>query len=180
MVGHYLIADIQICYTLFGLPSNLIIRRVGPRYWLSFLTISWGCCHLGIGFVQNWEGILVCRVLLGVFQAGGKLRSFSNHNILTNSIEVFPGAIFIIGSWYRQFEMARKVSLFYTASLIASGVVPILSYALSSIANATGNGWRWIFYIQGGVTIILGIFSLRFLIECKYLREVMPSYAPYT
>lgn len=40
---------------------------------------------------------------------------------------VFPGAIFIIGSWYRQYETARRVSLFYMAALLASGFAPIVS-----------------------------------------------------
>lgn len=29
-------------YFVFELPSNYIIRRVGARWWLSFLIIAWG------------------------------------------------------------------------------------------------------------------------------------------
>lgn len=37
-----------IGYGLFELPSNYVIRRVGARWWLSFLIVSWGACVLGM------------------------------------------------------------------------------------------------------------------------------------
>lgn len=40
---------------------------------------------------------------------------------------VFPGAVYIIGSWYRQYETAKRVSIFYMAALLASGFGPIVS-----------------------------------------------------
>jgi hypothetical protein len=48
-------------------------------------------------------------------------------------------------SRYRQFETARRVSLFYMASLLASGFGPIFAYALSLIRVGDGMyraGWR--------------------------------------
>ncbi|KEF61666.1 uncharacterized protein A1O9_03234 [Exophiala aquamarina CBS 119918] len=150
-----------IGYALFEIPSNLVIRRLGARWWLSFLIISWGCCVLGMGFVHNWVGLTVCRVLLGIFEAG-----------------LFPGAIFIIGSWYRQFETARRVSLFYMASLLASGFGPIFAYVLSLIRVGNGvyaQGWRWIFIIEGIVTVVAGMVSPWFLVEfpekAKWLND---------
>lgn len=117
-------------YCLFELPSNMVIRRLGARWWLAILIVSWGCMVLGMGFIHDWKVLTVLRAFLGVFEAG-----------------LFPGGIFIIGSWYRQFETARRVSLFYMASLICSGFGPIFAYALSLISVGDGMysaGWRWI------------------------------------
>jgi len=58
-------------YGIFELPSNLVIRRIGARWWLSFLIISWGACVLGMGFVKTWRTLTILRALLGVFEAGG-------------------------------------------------------------------------------------------------------------
>ncbi|KAF2018172.1 MFS general substrate transporter [Aaosphaeria arxii CBS 175.79] len=140
-----------IGYAIFELPSNYVIRRIGARWWLSFLIIAWGCCVLGMGFVNDWKALTVLRAFLGVFEAG-----------------LFPGSVFIIGSWYRQFETARRVSIFYMASLLASGFGPIFAYALSLIRVGDGmyrSGWRWIFIIEGIVTIVAGLVSPFFLIE---------------
>jgi MFS family permease len=117
-------------YCIFELPSNMVIRRLGARWWLSFLIVAWGCMVLGMGFIHDWRILTVLRAFLGCFEAG-----------------LFPGGVFIIASWYRQFETARRVSLFYMASLICSGFGPIFAYALSLISVGDGMyaaGWRWI------------------------------------
>lgn len=53
--------------------------------------------------------------------------------------EVYPGAVFIIASWYRKFEMARRISLFYMAALLASGFGPIVSFFHSCLCLALSN-----------------------------------------
>ncbi|PPJ59811.1 hypothetical protein CBER1_04326 [Cercospora berteroae] len=140
-----------IGYGLFELPSNYVIRRLGARYWLSFLITTWGVCVLGMGFVDDWKILSVLRALLGIFEAG-----------------LFPGAIYIIGSWYRTYETAKRISIFYMASLVAQGFGPIFAYALSLISVGNGKyaqGWRWIFIVEGLATIIAGLISPFFLIE---------------
>ncbi|KAJ8116432.1 hypothetical protein OPT61_g2132 [Boeremia exigua] len=140
-----------IGYCLFELPSNYVIRRLGARIWLSFLIIAWGACVLGMGFIHSWEVLTVLRAFLGVFEAG-----------------LFPGAVYIIGSWYRQFETAKRVSIFYMAALLASGFGPIFAYALSLIKVGDGmysQGWRWIFIVEGVATILAGLIAPFFLVE---------------
>ncbi|PSN61739.1 retrograde regulation protein 2 [Corynespora cassiicola Philippines] len=148
-------------YALFELPSNYIIRRLGARLWLPFLITAWGACVLGMGFIHDWKVLTVLRAFLGLFEAG-----------------LFPGAIFIIGSWYRQYETAKRVSVFYMASLLASGFGPIFAYALSLISVGDGMytaGWRWIFIIEGIATIVAGLIAPFFLIEfperVKFLND---------
>ncbi|KAH7069168.1 retrograde regulation protein 2 [Paraphoma chrysanthemicola] len=150
-----------IGYALFELPSNYVIRRLGARIWLSFLIIAWGACVLGMGFVHDWKVLTVLRAFLGVFEAG-----------------LFPGAVYIIGSWYRQYETAKRVSIFYMAALLASGFGPIFAYALSLIRVGDGmysRGWRWIFIIEGIATIVAGFIAPFFLVEfpekVKWLTE---------
>lgn len=142
-----------IGYCLFELPSNYIIRKIGARWWLSFLIIAWGLCVLGMGFVHDWKVLTVLRAFLGVFEAG-----------------LFPGCVFIIGCWYKQFETARRVSLFYMAALLASGFGPIFAYCLSLIRvggpkSMYYSGWRWIFIIEGIATVVAGIVAPFFLVE---------------
>ncbi|KAF2631009.1 pantothenate transporter [Macroventuria anomochaeta] len=140
-----------IGYCIFELPSNYVIRRLGARIWLPFLITAWGACVLGMGFVHSWEALTALRALLGVFEAG-----------------LFPGAVYIIGSWYRQFETAKRVSIFYMAALLASGFGPIFAYALSLISVGDGlysQGWRWIFIIEGIATIVTGLVAPFFLVE---------------
>ena len=137
-----------ITYAIFELPSNLIIRRIGARWWLSFLVTAWGVMVLAMGFVRNWVPLTVLRLFLGVFEAG-----------------LFPGAIFIISSWYRTYETSRRVAIFYMASLLASGFNGIIAYGLSLIRGPGiyNQGWRWIFICQGAFTVAAGLLAPLFL-----------------
>ena len=54
------------------------------------------------------------------------------------------------------------------ASLLSSGFGPIFAYALSLIKGGSGTyaqGWRWIFIIEGIVTVVAGMVSPFFLVE---------------
>jgi hypothetical protein len=41
---------------------------------------------------------------------------------------VYPGAVFVITSWYKKFEMAKRISFFYMSALLASGFGPIVDF----------------------------------------------------
>jgi MFS family permease len=57
-------------YILLELPSNIIIKKVAPSWWLSSLMFFWGVCTMCQGLVTNYAGLVVCRFFLGVFEAG--------------------------------------------------------------------------------------------------------------
>ena len=60
-------------YVLFELPSNIVIRRVGPAIWLSCIALAWGALSLGIGFVDSWQALTTIRAFLGVLEAVGTI-----------------------------------------------------------------------------------------------------------
>ncbi|KAL8864877.1 MAG: hypothetical protein Q9198_009589 [Flavoplaca austrocitrina] len=59
-----------IPYLNFEMPSNIVLRKVGSANWLSFIAFSWGCTMIGQGFVTSYQTLAVCRVILGLFEAG--------------------------------------------------------------------------------------------------------------
>jgi len=121
-----------VTYGIFELPSNLVIRRIGSRYWLSFLILGWGACVLGMGFIKHWTVMAGLRLLLGAFEAG---RKYWPSRVLIYlrwlTLLVLPGAIFMISSWYTTYEMARRITIFYMTSLITNafgGIVRFLCH----------------------------------------------------
>ena len=69
-------------YTLADLPSNWIISRVVPKYYLSFLMLSWGAVLTGMAFTDNWQVMTFLRFLLGIFEGG-----------------ILPGMVYVISCW---------------------------------------------------------------------------------
>ncbi|KAI8301820.1 hypothetical protein K4K59_000814 [Colletotrichum sp. SAR11_240] len=72
-----------IPYVLFEVPSNIILKKVKrPSTYLGTLTLCWGIVMTCTGLVRNFAGLMVTRILLGIFEAG-----------------FFPGAIYLCSYW---------------------------------------------------------------------------------
>ncbi|KAH9485505.1 putative transporter [Psilocybe cubensis] len=134
-------------YTILQLPGNLVLRYFGVRNWLTFIVLAWGAVQLGMGFVHSWGYLVLCRVLLGIFEA-----SF------------FPSLLFIISTWYTRHEVHVRLSIFYLLSVTAGGLSPILAYVFSLLKGRGGlAGWRYIFIIEGAITMFLAIITWLFI-----------------
>lgn len=57
-------------YVLFQLPSTVLLRKIGPKRFLSGATLAWGLATLGCGFVREWRDLVALRVVLGACEAG--------------------------------------------------------------------------------------------------------------
>ncbi|KAG8169071.1 hypothetical protein KVR01_001820 [Diaporthe batatas] len=146
-------------YILFEVPSNIIIKRVAPSTWLSIIMILWGIATVGQGLVNNVGGLIACRFLLGLFEAG-----------------VFPGCVYLISMYYPRFELQWRLSLFFSASIMAGAVSGLLAYAIANMRDVGGyNAWRWIFIIEGLATVVIGAASKFFTVDwpetAKFLSD---------
>ena len=79
-----------IGYSLFEVPSNLILARVGARRWIARIMITWGIIAAGMMFVRGPLSFYVLRFLLGIAEAG-----------------FFPGIIFYLSEWFPADVRAR-------------------------------------------------------------------------
>lgn len=120
-----------IAYMTFGLPASIIFKKIGPSS-LSYMMFIWGTFALSQGFVKSWEALVVCRFLMGVFEAG-----------------FVPGCAFLIGSYYRDGEFLRRYAVFMSGAIIAGAFNGLFSFLLSKADGAGGiEGWRWIFIVS--------------------------------
>ncbi|KGO39457.1 Major facilitator superfamily domain, general substrate transporter [Penicillium expansum] len=134
-------------YLASELPGNFIIRRVGTRYYLSFLIVSWGTIAMCMGFVTRYSQLVGLRLLLGLFEGGFN-----------------PACIYLISSWYKRYETQQRLSLWYMSGSVISGFNGIISYGLSTLEGLGGRrGWNWIFIIPGAITVFLAIPIFLFL-----------------
>lgn len=52
-------------YSLFEVPSNIVLKLLRPTIWLPILVLSWGTVMTLMGIVQNYAGLLATRFFLG-------------------------------------------------------------------------------------------------------------------
>lgn len=120
-------------YILFEFPSNLAMRKIGPAIWLGTIGILWGVVTIGMGFTHTWGTLLICRIIFGAFEAG-----------------LFPGAIYLLGSWYQRWEIQKRFTGFYVVGSVSNGFGGLLAYGIQHMEGLAGLGaWRWIFIIEG-------------------------------
>ncbi|KAG9380441.1 MFS general substrate transporter [Pyrenophora tritici-repentis] len=130
-------------YVLFEVPSNLILKKLKPSTWLSLIMTLWGLSTIGMGLITNFEGLVAMRVLLGFFEAG-----------------LFPGCVYLISMYYKRYELQWRLTLFFSASIIAGAFGGLLAFAIAKMDGiANYRGWRWLFIIEGIVTVVAGIIT---------------------
>jgi ACS family tartrate transporter-like MFS transporter len=148
-----------LTYTLFEVPSNLLLERFGARLWIARIMISWGLVSSGTAFVQGASSFYVLRLLLGLGEAG-----------------FFPGIILYLTYWFPAAERARATAYFMTAVALASVVGGPISGLLLSLDGWLGlDGWQWLFLLEGVPATLLGVVVLAVLpdgpADARWLTE---------
>ena len=138
-----------LSYSLFEIPSNLLLLRFGARRWIARIMITWGLLAAGMMFVRTPVQFYVLRFLIGMAEAG-----------------FFPGVIYYLSGWFPYRYRGRALSRFYLAGPLASVVMGVLSGWLLALDGSGGlRGWQWLFLVQGLPAVGVGLIVLRFLPE---------------
>ncbi|PGH06774.1 hypothetical protein GX51_02215 [Blastomyces parvus] len=130
-------------YIAAELPSNLLIKKIGPRILLPALCLTWGIVTTLQSQVNNYSSLLAARFFLGLFEGG-----------------LFPGIVLYLSSFYRRHELQMRVGLFFSAAGLSGAFSGLLAAAIQKM-EGIGNlrGWQWIFLLEGLFTVVFGILS---------------------
>jgi fucose permease len=56
-------------YILLEVPSNMLLKKFKrPSVYLGLLIVAWGIIMTCMGVVKDFAGLLITRILLGVFE----------------------------------------------------------------------------------------------------------------
>jgi MFS family permease len=132
-----------IAYAVFELPSNMLMERYGPKIWLTRIMVSWGVVSAAMMFVQGPTSFYVLRFLLGAAEAG-----------------FFPAIIYYFSRWLPSSHRGRATALFVAGSSVAAAISGPLSGPLLSMHGFLGlTGWKWLFLVEGVLSIVVGLFA---------------------
>ncbi|ETS85425.1 hypothetical protein PFICI_03450 [Pestalotiopsis fici W106-1] len=141
-------------YVLFEIPSNILLKKFKrPSTYIAIITTAWGTIMTCTGVVRNFSSLMAVRILLGIFEAG-----------------FLPGAIYLCSYWYMPKDLATRISYFYCASALSGAFSGLLAAAIAEMNGIGGlEGWRWIFILEGLVTVLIGISCYFLLIDSPAL-----------
>jgi len=134
-------------YTLFEIPSNLMLYRVGARRWLARIMISWGLVSAAMALVVGPHSFYGLRLLLGIMEAG-----------------FFPGVTFFLAAWFPVQFRTRMLAWFLVGIPLSSLIGGPICGALLQMNGIWGlAGWQWLFIGVSLPCIPLGLLTLRYL-----------------
>jgi len=132
-----------IGYVTSGVPSNLILHKLGARRWIAVMMILWGALSAAMLLVSSPASFYGLRFLTGVAEAG-----------------FFPGIVFYFTNWFPSQKRGQVMAMFMSA-IPVSGLIggPLSGWMLGHFSGGQGGlaGWQWLFLLQGLPTVLLGV-----------------------
>lgn len=136
-----------IGYAIFEVPSNLFLHKLGAKIWLSRIMITWGLVTMAMIFIQGEISFYVLRFLLGLTEAG-----FS------------PGIILYLSYFFPAIYRSKAYGIYQMGVPIAFVFGSLISgFILDYTPNIYFKNCQWMFLIEGGITVLVGIFCLFYL-----------------
>jgi sugar phosphate permease len=136
-------------YAVFEIPSNLLLHRVGARWWLARIMVTWGIVATCFMFVQGPISFYVLRFLLGIAEAG-----------------FFPGVILYLTYWVPARHLSRARGYFYMGIALAGILGNPLSGALLELDGVFNlRGIQWMFMVEGLLAVVVGVWCFFYLTD---------------
>ncbi|CAG8950622.1 hypothetical protein HYFRA_00002831 [Hymenoscyphus fraxineus] len=130
-----------------GPLSNLVLTVVPPRIWLPTCMLSWSIFVLFLYKCNKASEFYAIRFCIGFFESAA-----------------FPGIHYVLGSWYRKSELARRSSLFVISGVLGQMFSGYLQSALYTGMDGKGgmSAWRWLFIFDFILAIPIAIYGFFF------------------
>jgi MFS transporter, ACS family, inner membrane transport protein len=136
-------------YAVFEIPSNILLHRVGARWWLARIMVTWGIVAAAFMFVQGPTSFYILRFLLGITEAG-----------------FFPGVILYLTYWVPARHLSRARGYFYMGIALAGIFGNPLSGGLLELDGVFNlRGIQWMFLVEGLLAVVVGVWAFFYLTD---------------
>ncbi|KAJ3561232.1 hypothetical protein NP233_g10318 [Leucocoprinus birnbaumii] len=147
-------------YMMIEVPSNLVLKRIGS-VWIAYLVIGFGAVALGSAFMRSYAQLIVTRVFLGIAEGG-----------------TLAGLVYTLARFYRRRELVIRMAFFYGLAGSLSGAFGgLLASGLLAVDDfGPLQRWRKIFFIEGIITLGMGIALLFIMPEDPQTTKLLNEY----
>ncbi|KAI0709648.1 MFS general substrate transporter [Cerioporus squamosus] len=140
------LAILYASYIPANIPSNMILNRISrPSYYIATCVVLWGLTSALTGITRSYAGILVARIFVGLPEAA-----------------FYPGGVYLLSRWYTRKELSFRSAIFYAGLMISNAFGSLMAAGI--LARMEGKlgirAWRWLFYIEGSITVVVGILAV--------------------
>lgn len=88
---------------------------------------------------------------------------------------MFGGIILYLSMFYKRHQLMFRLGVFYCAAPLSGAFGGLLATGLAEISYGGYDGWPWIFFVEGSITILVAMVAFFFLPDtpgkAKFLSE---------
>ncbi|KAJ7845270.1 major facilitator superfamily domain-containing protein [Mycena olivaceomarginata] len=152
-----------VAYVSSELPSNLVLKRIGPSILLPTIMVLWGVVATLQGVVTNYQGLLACRFFIGFLEGG------------------VPGIVLYLSLFYPRQKLQTRIAMFFSAASLSGAFSGILAFGIRHLDGKRGHSSAaWIFLIEGAITVACGLAAFFILprspTSARFLTEQEKQY----
>ncbi|KAK0113524.1 hypothetical protein ONS95_013778 [Cadophora gregata] len=130
-------------FLLAELPSQLVSKKIGPDRWIPMQITLWSIVAMSQSALSGKRSFYATRSILGLLEGG-----------------FIPDIVLWLSYFYTSRELPTRLSFFWTTLSTTTIITSILAFALLHMRGVAGwAGWRWLFLIEGGITLLVGLSS---------------------
>lgn len=134
-----------VCFLGAELPSQLVSKAVGADWFLPTQVTIWSLVAICQCRMKDRAGFLATRALVGFFEGG-----------------FLPEQITWLSYFYTHDEFVKRSAWFYVANPLTQMFSGLLAAAIQNLDGTMGwSGWRFVFLIEGLVTLAIGLASYK-------------------
>ena len=109
-------------YVLVGIPANMVVTRVRPSMWMASCMTVWAIISALTALSKNFIGLLLTRFFLGITEA-----------------PYYPGALYILATFYTRKELATRISILYTGNILATAFAGLIALGIFQMDGMVSN-----------------------------------------
>ncbi|KAL5534038.1 hypothetical protein ACEPAG_498 [Sanghuangporus baumii] len=133
----------RLCFLIAELPSQLVSKRVGPDRWIPTQITVWSVVAMSQYRLTGRASFLATRCLLGFLEGG-----------------FIPDIVLYLSYFYTKRELPIRLAYFWFSGYLSDLVSTFLATGILRMRGVGGlPGWRYLFLIEGCLTILIGLLS---------------------
>ncbi|KAK6197473.1 allantoate permease [Scheffersomyces amazonensis] len=137
-----------ICFLTGEIPSSILSKWIGADRFIPFQMITWSIVAACQCFLQGKYSFFLARALTAFLESG-----------------LIAELVLFLSTYYKAKELPIRLSWLWVTSTMVQVTGAVLALGILKLRGFLGwEGWRWLFLIEGSITLFIGIGATYMLI----------------
>ncbi|KAK6465486.1 allantoate permease [Scheffersomyces coipomensis] len=137
-----------ICFLLGEIPSSILSKWIGADRFIPFQMITWSIVASCQCFLQGKYSFFLARALTAVLESG-----------------LIAELVLFLSTYYKAKELPIRLSWLWVTSTMVQVCGAVMAMGILRLRGFLGwEGWRWLFLIEGLITLVIGVGAIYMLI----------------